>query len=105
MKKSQSSALSSSRSGPADDLGAWARVVELQFAGSEAVLLDDPIREDPAERQAGARHDDAHVERRAWGRVRGARGDRLVRSRSEHDEHYEAGEQRQRDNDQRCLPG
>jgi len=90
----------------ADDLGARARVVEPQLAGGTVELSYEPIRKDPAEGQAGARHDDAHLERRASGRVRDALGDRfirLVRSRCEPDEAGEAGEQRQRDNDQRCL--
>ncbi len=67
----------------AADLGATAPMVEPQLA----------------------RHDDAHLERRALGRVRDALGDRLVRLRSEPDEEGEAGEQHQRDNDQRCLHG
>ena len=87
----------------AADLGTTARVVEPQLAGGKVVLLHEPIREDPAEGQAAARHDDAHLERRASGRVRDALPNRLVRSRCEPDEPGEAGEQRQRYNDQRCL--
>ena len=51
----------------ADYLGSRARVVEPQLAGGTVELSHEPIREDPAEGQAGARHDDAHLERRAPG--------------------------------------
>ncbi len=51
----------------AADLGATARVVEPQLAGRTVELLHERIREDSAEGQAGARHDDAHLERRASG--------------------------------------
>jgi hypothetical protein len=92
----------------AADLGATARVVETQLAGRTVEPLHERIREDPAEGQGEARHDDVHLERRASGRVRAARAnrlDRLVRSRSEHDEQDEAREHRHRDDDQRCLYG
>jgi hypothetical protein len=92
----------------AADLGATTRVVEPQLAGGTVELLHERIRENPAEGQAQARHDDAHLERRASGRVRDALPNRLVqlvRSRYEPDEAGETDEQRQRDNDQRCLDG
>ena len=91
-------------SAPAD-LGARARVVEPQLAGGKVVLSHEPIREDPAEGQAAARHDDVHLECRALGRIKDVLPNRLarVRSRSEPDQAGEAGEQRQRDNHQRRL--
>ena len=51
----------------ADHLGSRARVVESQLAGCAVHLARQPIREDPAEWQAEARHDDVHRERRASG--------------------------------------
>ena len=86
----------------AADLGARARVVEPQFAGGSVELLHEPIREDPAEGQAAAWHDNVHLERRALGRVQKVLGNRIVRSRSEPNEPDDAGQQRHRDNDQ-CL--
>ncbi|MDT4965668.1 MAG: hypothetical protein QOJ64_405 [Acidobacteriota bacterium] len=88
--------------------GATARVVEPQFTRGTVKLFHEPIREDPAEGQAGARHDDAHIERRGSGRVRDALPKELVRparSRSQPDEVGKAREQHRRDNDQRCLHG
>lgn len=51
------------------DLGAGAGVVEPHFAGSTVQLFHEPIRKDATEWQTGARHDDAHIERRASGCV------------------------------------
>jgi hypothetical protein len=103
MKKSQSSALSSTRSCPT--LQIWApRLVwsNRSSLGGTVELAHEPIREDPAEGPAHPRNDDAYLERRPFGRVRDSLGDRLVPSRSEPDE---AGDQSQRDDDQRCLHG
>lgn len=83
----------------AADLGATARVVKPPLAARLQLLLERG-REEPEEGPGEARLHDMHRERRAWGRVRDVRGDRLVPSQSEHDE---AGEQRQRDDDQRFL--
>ena len=65
----------------AADPGSTAPVVEPQLAGGAVELAHERIGENPAEGSGQPRHNDAHLERRALGRIQDAVGDRLVRSR------------------------